>query len=189
MVDALISGAISGILVILEFFGILIAKNALIRKPAERAALQAMADFYRNFKPEDVPTGQNINDYLIKNLETIGDFARSKAKIQVFSGMIPGPELCFFSLTIQATVFLIYNYASSADRLLLCPLLAGSNNAFPIFLGIIFINLALWWFSYFWREAIITNWQTKARKLSMFIIAFIGCLNMSGCVYLLIALR
>lgn len=189
MTEAIISGAISGILVIIEFLGLLLAKWTIVRKPAEKAALEAMAEFSRKFNPADVPADQDVTEYIMYNMESKSNLAKTKVRDQVLAGMIPGPELCFFALTIQTAVFLTYNYSSPADRIIICPLLAGNNSAIPIFVGTMFISLMLWWLSCFWREALVSNWQKKARMLSMFIIASIGCLNLSICFYMLIVQR
>ena len=91
MTEALISGAISGLLVIIEFIGLLVAKWTIVRKPAEKAALEAMAEFSRKFNPADVPDDQDVTEYIMSNMETTSNLAKSKVRDQVLAGMVPGP--------------------------------------------------------------------------------------------------
>lgn len=189
MTEALVSGSISVVLVFIEFIGVLLAKWTIIRKPANEAALEAVAIVAESFDPQQVPDDQDSNRFLRQQMASAAEAARREVYTQVIAGVIPGPELCFLALTILVALFLSYNYADPSVRQVLVPLLADSTNAFPIMFVGTLLSLVLWWLSFLWREALIMNIQRRYRIVSMVAIVGIGAANLAVCIYLLIAGR
>jgi len=112
-----------------------------------------------------------------------------KKLLQLVSGIMPGPELCFLALTITVSLFLVFNYSSVEVRKGLCPWFAVHNQAFPVFLGLIIVSIILWLGTSFWREVLLRGAQKKWRKTSMITMLAIGAGTIGAYVYIIMAGR
>ncbi|WP_131658079.1 hypothetical protein [Ectopseudomonas composti] len=178
--EVFISIAISAILVLVETFGIIMAKWFIVRSQAEEASVNAMADAAANY------TGQNGIEAHIRDA---GRNARLSVQRTMVTDVSPGPELSFLSLTLFTALFLSYHYSSDALRQSITPYLHGSKSDYPILLAAIILSLAFWWVLYWWRELVTSGTQEKLKGLSMVIIAALGTANLTGAIFLFVAGR
>lgn len=181
MLDVMISGGISVLLVFIETIGIIIAKWAVIRHQAENRSISAMAFAAAGYKGSDA-------DHLAA-IQEAGRQAQLTAKRELATSVIPGPEFSFLSLTLIVTIFLSFFYAAEPIKKVISPWLFASSSNYPILLAATLLSLFLWMGLYWWREVLITNTQVCYKKTSMAIIVFLGVANLSSCIYFVTAGR
>ncbi|MFC1975404.1 hypothetical protein ACFLXQ_03280 [Chloroflexota bacterium] len=190
MNEGWITTGISAILVSVEYVGILFAKWVASFRIAEKAGQDAMVKVDIEFDPNTVPPGQDPVQVKEKRMRDAGNMASIEVRRKkVFEDTLPGPELCFFALTIQVAISLVFYKAKPNEKAALLPSLAGSQNAETLILGAILLSIFFWLLSLVWREAILTNVQCRARIPSKFMIVMIGTVAVSITIYLLISGR
>ena len=181
MLDVIISGGISVLLVLIETIGIILAKWAVVRRQAEERSFAAMAYAAAGHKGSEA-------DALLA-IQEAGRQAQLAAKRELIASVIPGPEFSFLSLTLIITIFLSFFYATDPVKKLISPWLLSSASNYPILLATTLLSLFLWMGLYWWREVLITGTQIGFKKISMGAIVFLGVANLSSCIYLVAAGR
>ncbi|WP_460098720.1 hypothetical protein [Pseudomonas sp. H3_C08] len=181
MLDVIISGGISVLLVFIETIGIIIAKWAVVRHQAENRSIAAMAFAAATYKGKEADR--------LASIQTAGRQAQLTAKRELTTSVIPGPEFSFLSLTLIITIFLSFFYAAEPVKKVISPWLFSSPSNYPILLATTLLSLFLWMGLYWWREILVTNTQVRFKRLSMIAIVFLGVANLSSCIYFVMAGR
>lgn len=181
MLDVVISGGISVLLVFIETIGIIIAKWAVVRHQAESRSIAAMAFAAAGFNGSETDR--------VAAIQAAGRQAQLTAKRELTMSVIPGPEFSFLSLTLIITIFLSFFYAAEPVKKLISPWLFASASNYPILLATTLLSLFLWMGLYWWREILVTNTQVRFKRISMILIVFLGASNLSSCIYFVMAGR
>jgi hypothetical protein len=189
MKELAVSAAVSAILVVLEAVGIFISRWAVARRVAEERAYSAAAAAALKFDKLSAGKGGDPATAMAEQIRHVHAEARAQAFRKLVGSFVPGPELCYMSLTLQATLFIGFNYAAPAARKVMSPLLASSASAFPIMFGLFLLNFLSWIGSNMWREVIVEDLQQRFRKVSIFALISIGGGNLAATVYLVVANR
>jgi protein-S-isoprenylcysteine O-methyltransferase Ste14 len=180
MLDVVVSGAISLLMVLVETVGIAVAKWAVVRRQTESRVATAMAEAADSF----VGTSGRM-----AFISSAGAKAREEVRKELVLNVIPGPEFSFMALTFLVTLFLSYFYATEALRKTISPFLAGSSSNYPILFGAILVSLIIWFFLFFWREMVVSSETGRHRKKCISAILAIGVVNLTAALYLIIAGR
>ncbi|MCB9780530.1 MAG: hypothetical protein H6742_18330 [Alphaproteobacteria bacterium] len=146
------SGAIwsiifSVVLVVLEYAGVYLSKWRVESQRFEQAA--------RRYERAEMVAAIQDGNHAGLSAEVIQglvDDRMAQARLRaseehldsVFWSTLPGPELCFMSLTLTGAVFFSYFYSTAAERVVISPILAKSGADFVI-LGVVAIVLAVTW--------------------------------------------
>jgi len=189
MTEVIVSAAISVLLVLVETVGLILSKWYLTKRRAENAVHDAEAKAALEFIATELEYDEDPVAALAERLRITADRTRAQQLTKSLVGIVPGPEICFLSLTIISSLFLAFNYSSIQLRQSISPFLANTNSAFPILLGVVLLDLVMWIGVLIWREAIVMGIQQRLIKTSIALIVSIGGGSMTICVYLLIANR
>ena len=157
MIELAVSAVVAAILVVLEAVGILVSRWAVARRAAEERAYEAAADVALKFDKIAASKTSDPAAAMVEQIRTVHADARAQAFKKVLGSFVPGPELCYMSLTLQATLLLGFNYANADVRHAISPFLAQSKSAFPIIFGLFLVNTISWIGSNIWREASSSN--------------------------------
>lgn len=180
MLDILIPIGISVALVLIETIGIFVSKWSVAKNKIDN-------DYHTELKSYLAANQGTLNQETIgRKMKDIKKKVRRKCLTGVINGILPGPELCFLSLTVMVSLFLAYNYANETIRKAICPpLLAGTNNVYPVFLLAVILYIVIWLGLMIWREAIAAGVQEKFIKRSSFAITVSGAATITSCISLL----
>lgn len=189
MTEIIISAGVSALLVLIEAMGIILSKWTLTKRSAESFVHHAEARAALEFDASQLAKGEEAASVLAERLRIASNTARSEHLRRSLAGVLPGPELCFLSMTIVASLFLAFNYSNEQLRLAMSPVLASTKSAFPILFGVFLLNLVMWIGVLLWREAIVMGIQRRFVPVSMAIIIAVGGGAMTLSIYLLIASR
>lgn len=182
---------ISVLLVFIEFFGIFAAKWTIAKGIAEKAAVDLQIEAILTLEKSGYPPNENRDVVIQRSMVEAKQKVTREIMTITVAGIVPGPELCFLAMTINISLFLAFNYATTTEiKIALSPLLEKSGTgALPTVLAAFLASLILWWLTIAWREAIIGGMQKRLKRVSMGIIAAIGGASVALCMYLLLAGR
>jgi FtsH-binding integral membrane protein len=181
MLDVVVSGAISLLMVLVESVGIAVAKWAVVRRQTEKRVAIAMAEAADSFV--GAASGR------VTFIAVAGAKAREEVRKELVLNIIPGPEFSFMALTFLVTLFLSYFYATEALRKTISPFLAESSSNYPILFGSILASLIVWFFLFLWREMVVSSETGRHRKKCISAILALGVINLTAALYLIIAGR
>lgn len=185
MKELIISSIISALLVVLEAIGLFISKRYVAKKSAQKAA------YWESAKAAEAIDYSNVTiKDKTKHLENVIKSTFEKVMRDKLTNslkeVMPGPELCFLALTLDACLFLGFHYSDDTVRKSISPYLASSADALPIIFAMFLVSLILWLFTITWREAIAAEVQKNWVKLSLLAIVFIGAGTLASCIYILL---
>ena len=182
MKEFVISAGIGALLVIFEAVGNLVSKWVIGRRLGEEEGYIEAA------KIAAAGTSLDPADLALRIRSAIAQ-AKSRALAKALAALVPGPEAAFLALTVDVSLFLAFNYAKPEVRAGIAPLLAASQNAFPLVFGAFLVSAISWAGLTMWREAITSDLQKRLRLPSMLTIAMLGGGNLAVTIYFLITDR
>lgn len=188
MTEVAIAALVSAMLVVVEFIGVVVSKWTVAKKRADKAGHLAAARAVLEYR-DTVSENAQDEASLTRQIAEASRAASSQSLRNAFADFVPGPELCFLSLTVLVSLFLTYNWATDVQRRAISPFLAGNANANPILLLSLLCVLVAWVSALIWREVIVLDVQVRWRKLSVLGIVALGGGALSISIYYLLAGR
>jgi hypothetical protein len=167
---------VSAGLVVVEYFCLLFIKYRVCKKTIDNKARELMLS--------GVTAGKSR-----EQLETADkEFYETNNRYLLYQ-VIPGPEVCFLALTVEATLILIFEDLDKSAIRIISPNFLSEKHALAQLFVMFVISLIAWIGTAFWRERIVEKLQQEKIILSLATIVFIAGLCLGFCVYIFIGGR
>jgi hypothetical protein len=198
MSDTIVSILLSAAIALLKLIVAYFVAWAIGTRVGSTRAYEHMASILVASSPprdSDYPGGRPSQDVvsrqdILAQLQSARAEELDRARREAIDGVVPGPELCLLSLTMETTLLFALSHAPNVSaRQALSPALAASGYPLEILLALVFISLALWLGTSMWRGAILAGLQKRFRGLSVFGLLLIGGAAFTSCLYVLVAGR
>jgi len=189
MTEIASSALFSALFVGLETAGSLYTKWRVAIRLARPEAELERARVALGFDKAKVPPGQDPQALLAAEMNRAHDEVVRKHVSRALGSIMPGPEVCFLAFTIQVALLLAANTADPETLKAILPAIAASNLNYSLLLGLVFLSLALWLLTSYWRDMISEGLQTKGRGPSIFLIMVLAGGALAPCFYFVVAGR